>query len=701
MPALRGASADSPLQFSLAHLTLLNCAPPELTEIAARAGYDFVSLRPIAMGNPGEPMYPLATDAQLLRRTRAALAATGVRCWTSSWRASLRMPMCRSYRPALECAAELGARHVLTSAWCEGRDYVLEQFTRLCEIAAPLGLTVDFEAVTFTPFRPSRRRRTWSPRPASNAGICIDTLHFDRAGNRAEDLEGLPSSWFHYAQICDGPEQYSRETEQLKYVAREAPAVRRRRRHRRAGHPRPAAAHTLLHRTAQCAAPGRTRPRAVRPPLPGHRQGLSREARAAGALESGRLAPPPRGGGASLRQGDTMTDQNHGSGVPAAFPRAGDATPMAGGLLSRRGFGQLLGMQAAVVSVAALPAAVAVAADGSGMPAAGAGAANATAANTDKALSRGAFVAPIVDHFDWVHSSQYVDSYKPVQPTFADVTLGVTPFARQIEIALEEGLVSNAEGFFHPDRPMTDGEAVDICTRAFGVAPATRGAPAAPLSAAAAQAMLRGLVSPWPRRLRSCPSPAAPRHAATCASRRRRRARPSATRSHPTAASPPIRAAPPGLVYDFIADGVLKLVNPPNSTTDYRLYRMKAVALKAGLATSAVREFTWNIVRPRSGEFQAKLVAPARPPRPGCGRSTTRRKSCSPMSTTSRARRGDCVRRGEYSYKSANLKAFVDTLATRPYDDLSATATRTMPSRSSTSRRPASGCMCRRRRRPR
>ena len=73
----------------------------------------------------------------------------------------------------------------------------------------------------------------------------------------------------------------------------------------------------------------------------------------------------------------------------------------------------------------------------------------------DKALSRGAFIASIVDHFEWVHSSQYVDSYKALQPTFADVTLGVTPFARQIEIALEEGLVSNAEGFFHPDRPMT------------------------------------------------------------------------------------------------------------------------------------------------------------------------------------------------------------------------------------------------------
>ena len=41
-------------QYSLAHLTVLGCAPPEMTYIAARAGYDYVSLRPIFMGLPGE-----------------------------------------------------------------------------------------------------------------------------------------------------------------------------------------------------------------------------------------------------------------------------------------------------------------------------------------------------------------------------------------------------------------------------------------------------------------------------------------------------------------------------------------------------------------------------------------------------------------------------------------------------------------------
>ena len=64
--------------FSLAHLTMLRVPPPQLIETAARAGYRFVSLRPIPVGAPNEPLYPLGTDRALLARTKAALTATGV-----------------------------------------------------------------------------------------------------------------------------------------------------------------------------------------------------------------------------------------------------------------------------------------------------------------------------------------------------------------------------------------------------------------------------------------------------------------------------------------------------------------------------------------------------------------------------------------------------------------------------------------------
>ena len=67
--------------FSLAHLTALDCPPPQLIRIAAGAGYDFVGLRTIALGLPGEPRYDLNVDPLLGRETAAALADTGVKFW--------------------------------------------------------------------------------------------------------------------------------------------------------------------------------------------------------------------------------------------------------------------------------------------------------------------------------------------------------------------------------------------------------------------------------------------------------------------------------------------------------------------------------------------------------------------------------------------------------------------------------------------
>ena len=63
-------------QFSLAYLTLFGCPPPEMTYIAGRAGYEFVSLRPIYMGLPGEPNFDLSANPQMLRQTKTALASS-------------------------------------------------------------------------------------------------------------------------------------------------------------------------------------------------------------------------------------------------------------------------------------------------------------------------------------------------------------------------------------------------------------------------------------------------------------------------------------------------------------------------------------------------------------------------------------------------------------------------------------------------
>jgi len=207
--------------FSLAHLTMLSVPPPQLIETAARAGYRFVSLRPIPVGAPNEPLYPLGTDRALLARTKAALTATGVGLLDIEVARIIKEVTPRSYLPALAAAAELGGRHVLSSAWCDDRPYILEFFSELCDLAEPFGLTVDLEFVTWSGVRTLddavdivREAR----RP--NAGIVIDTLHFDRCHAELEKLSALPREWFHFAQISDAPASYSTEREDLIRIGR-------------------------------------------------------------------------------------------------------------------------------------------------------------------------------------------------------------------------------------------------------------------------------------------------------------------------------------------------------------------------------------------------------------------------------------------------------------------------------------------------
>jgi sugar phosphate isomerase/epimerase len=179
-------------------------------------------LRIIPLGLPGEPRYALGRDAGLLRRTRAALHENGVRVLDIELARIYEGVDVRSYLPALEAGASLGARHLLTSAWCPDRTFVLERFIELCELAKPFGLTVDFEFVTFASYRTlADAADLVRAARCDNAGICIDTLHFDRSECMTSDLARLPRSWFHYAQICDGPANYAVDDASLRSVARE------------------------------------------------------------------------------------------------------------------------------------------------------------------------------------------------------------------------------------------------------------------------------------------------------------------------------------------------------------------------------------------------------------------------------------------------------------------------------------------------
>jgi len=225
-------------EFSLAHLTVLGCAPPEMTYLAARAGYDYVSIRPIFMGLPGEPDYALADNPQMLKQTKRALASTGVRVHDIELARVYEGLHPTKYLPAMEVAAELGAKAVLSSIWGGEREFYIEKFGEICDLAKPFGLTVDLEYVPIA--------------AVANLAQAVDVL---RAVNRSNDRTRR-----------DDP-----------HHARGA-ALRRRGRHRCREHPRACPALRLFDRAAQQGAARGGRLCRACDAVPRDAEGLSRHA---------------------------------------------------------------------------------------------------------------------------------------------------------------------------------------------------------------------------------------------------------------------------------------------------------------------------------------------------------------------------------------------------------------------------------------
>ncbi|WP_421617301.1 sugar phosphate isomerase/epimerase family protein [Brevibacillus sp. TJ4] len=206
----------------MAYLTVFGCSPPEMTYIAARTGYDFVSFRPIPLGTPNEPKYLLAEDKALLKDTKAALGETGIRLLDVELARIYDGVDLQSYIPAMEAAAELGGRHIITSGWSNERNFLVDSYAELCEMAKPYGLTVDFEFVYWSSV-PTIGEALDIIRSANsdNAGLLIDTLHWYAVGGNLDELDAVSDEWLHFTHINDAPTELPTTQEEWIRIGRE------------------------------------------------------------------------------------------------------------------------------------------------------------------------------------------------------------------------------------------------------------------------------------------------------------------------------------------------------------------------------------------------------------------------------------------------------------------------------------------------
>lgn len=209
-------------EFSLAHLTVLGCPPPEMVYVAARAGYDYVSLRNIYMGLPGEPNYALADNPEMMRATKRALADTGMKLYDIELARVFDDMHPTKYLPAMEVAAELGGKAVLSSIWTENIDYAIEKFGEICDLAKQFDMTVNLEYVPIAGVRDlAGAVKVLKTANRSNQGLMVDMHHFHRALDKAEDLTKLPKEWFNFAHLCDAQGEIPADRAEMTRILRE------------------------------------------------------------------------------------------------------------------------------------------------------------------------------------------------------------------------------------------------------------------------------------------------------------------------------------------------------------------------------------------------------------------------------------------------------------------------------------------------
>jgi len=205
---------------SLAALTVLELSPPEMVACAAAAGYSHVGLR-LVPATEHEPTWPVIGDTAMVREIEHRLEDTGVRVLDVEIFRLRPDTDVRSYLPALETGARLGAGHVLVAGNDPDEARLTERFATLCELGTALRLTFDLEPMPWTEVKNLQQAaRIVAAARQPNAGVLIDPIHFDRGGNVPADIGLVPPERLHYAQLCDAPAERPRDTEAVLHQAR-------------------------------------------------------------------------------------------------------------------------------------------------------------------------------------------------------------------------------------------------------------------------------------------------------------------------------------------------------------------------------------------------------------------------------------------------------------------------------------------------
>ena len=177
----------------------------------------------IVAPDPEQSVFDLVNDRALRRRFIEHLTDSGVRLLDveAVWiRGDTDVA---NLLPALDAAAELGSRYVLTVGYDFHRPRLLDTLGRLADAAADRALLLPVEFITYSAVTClADVVDVIAAVGRDNLRILIDFLQFFRAGAEWDLLGRIPDSELPYAQICDGPLGAPETVDALRFEARSA-----------------------------------------------------------------------------------------------------------------------------------------------------------------------------------------------------------------------------------------------------------------------------------------------------------------------------------------------------------------------------------------------------------------------------------------------------------------------------------------------
>lgn len=224
MAGLQGVDYGQTPDLVLGSLTLAHLRPPELIEVAARAGFKGISVN---LWSHSLADFPMQAGGDMMRRTLHALGNTGLQVWDIEG-ILLSPAFCvEDYSRMMDSAALLKGRHVVVICEDNETQRVVENLHKLAELTAgfKLGLAVEF--MVYRDFSSLEQTIDIVRQTGRNdISILIDALHLHRSSGKPADMVGLAPGLIAYAQLCDCPLQFDGHGAGVEALRKEAQAGR-------------------------------------------------------------------------------------------------------------------------------------------------------------------------------------------------------------------------------------------------------------------------------------------------------------------------------------------------------------------------------------------------------------------------------------------------------------------------------------------